>query len=410
MSSAGVRKINPNLTEYVLDHRLPLLLYVGDVTVESTFAGSALLYRLLQNYPVKRLRVIEGSLSVSHPCKRLPGVEYWKLRVGTERLLRTRFHPLYSSLLHLTATLRLGQLDRIEKQFRPEAILTVAQGYTWVTAACIAKKLNLPLHLIIHDDWVSVQENVLPARIHKRVKQQFKEIYQLAESRLCVSPYLVEDFGKKYGVTGTVLYPSRAADVPEYSHPPISNGSRKKIVAAFAGTINTPGYASSLATLTSVLENLGGELIVYSNLSDIDIKNCGLDKSNVINRPILPFKELLHSLRKEVDVLFVPMSFRMEDAQNMKVSFPSKLADYTVVGLPLLIWGPPYCSAVRWARENPGVAEVVTKFDKEELTKAIKHLSQDLDYRYKLAEVALQKGREFFSHSTAINKFYKSIT
>ena len=50
---------------------------------------------------------------------------------------------------------------------------------------------------------------------------------------------------------------------------------------------------------------------------------------------------------------------RNSDRINMEMAFPSKLADCTATGLPLLIYGPAYCSAVTWARENPGVAEVV---------------------------------------------------
>jgi hypothetical protein len=61
------------------------------------------------------------------------------------------------------------------------------------------------------------------------------------------------------------------------------------------------------------------------------------------------------------------MSFNAVDRANMEISFPSKLTDYTAVGLPLLIYGPHYCSAVQWARENPGVAEVVTADNAETL-------------------------------------------
>ena len=41
---------------------LPRLLYVGDVPVEASYHGSALIYRLLQRYPVERLRIVEGNI------------------------------------------------------------------------------------------------------------------------------------------------------------------------------------------------------------------------------------------------------------------------------------------------------------------------------------------------------------
>ena len=31
------------------------------------------------------------------------------------------------------------------------------------------------------------------------------------------------------------------------------------------------------------------------------------------------------------------------------------------MGLPLIVDAPEYCSAVRWARDNPGASEIVTE-------------------------------------------------
>ena len=54
-------------------------------------------------------------------------------------------------------------------------------------------------------------------------------------------------------------------------------------------------------------------------------------------------------------------SFGAADRDNMEVCFPSKLADYTVPALPLLVYAPPYSSAVEWAAANPGTAVTVSK-------------------------------------------------
>lgn len=410
MKAATELEPGVQLREFVTAAALPRLLYVGDVAVEESVAGSTLLYRLLQNYPASRLSIAEGNLHASRPDRRLPGVSYIEFKVGTERLLRTRFHSLYSSVLHLTAKARARRLDEIVQEFQPEAILTVAHGYSWLTAASLAKSLAVPLHLIVHDDWASIQKSVLPSPVHKSVERHFGEVYRAATTRLCVSPYMVEDFARRYGASGSVLYPSRAADVPEYDAPPASRRTvEKKLVFAFAGTINTRGYAESMRALTSALEETGGELFVYSNLTAEGIKDCGLDKDHVTVHSLLPFRELLESLRREVDVLFVPMSFAAEDLPNMQVAFPSKLADYTAVGLPLLIWGPPSSSAVRWGLENSGVAEVVERPEIEALKAAVLKLMHDTTRRQALAQTALTKGREFFRHDRVVEKFYQSI-
>lgn len=408
MSAHASQAVGSDGAEQALGN-LPRMLYVGDVPVESTVAGSTLLYRLLQNYPASRLRIAEGNISSSRPDKRLPGVVYEEFKVGNRRVLNTRFHGLYSGALHLTAPARAARLSKVFKDFRPEAVLTVAHGYSWLTAARLSMKARLPLHLIVHDDWVSTQKRVLPAVIQKRLGREFGEVYRHAASRFCVSPYMAEAFAEKYGATGTVLYPSRAAGFPEYAGPPQRREAGDGMVFAFAGTVNTRGYARSLATLASVLGSAGGKLIVYSNLTSDGIRDCGLEGGHVSVRPIVPFGELLESLRRDVDVLFVPMSFAAEDAQNMQAGFPSKIADYTAVGLPLLIWGPPYCSAVRWARENSGVAEVVDTPPAAALRGSVARLMYDAQYRRSLAEVSLDKGREFFAQDAVVEKFHRLV-
>jgi len=36
--------------------------------------------------------------------------------------------------------------------------------------------------------------------------------------------------------------------------------------------------------------------------------------------------------------------------RRMETSFPSKLVEFAQFGKPIIVWGPEYCSAVRWAR------------------------------------------------------------
>lgn len=109
---------------------LPRLLYIGDVPVESTVAGSALLYRLLQKYPVEKLHIIEGNIHISQVETRLYRVNYGSLYVGKKRLLHSRLTPIYNLYLLLTAKKRISQLIETANNFKPEAILTVTHVRT----------------------------------------------------------------------------------------------------------------------------------------------------------------------------------------------------------------------------------------------------------------------------------------
>jgi glycosyltransferase involved in cell wall biosynthesis len=395
--------------------RLPRLLYLGDVPVTATLAGAALIYRLLQKYPASQLRIVESDLwstlrqwGHGEQQKRLPGIVYDRLHVGTERLLRSRAAILYAPYLHLSAPLRSRKLGKLVNEYQPEGILTVAHGYTWITAATLAKRHQIPLHLIVHDDWPTCHH--LPHSFHGFVDKQFGEIYRQARTRLCISPYMVETYEQRYGVKGTVLYPSRAADANDFGRPsPTSETRCTSPVFAYAGSINSGGYAQRLISLARVLEPLNGRLVVYSSLSESAADSLGLKRSNIFIRPFIPSQELIPELRETANALFVPMDFD-EHSSAMEISFPSKLTDFTATGLPLLICGPPSCSAVRWARENPGVAEIVEDLSIEHLAWAVARLVDNPPRRFELGANALEKGRTYFSHEGVTRKFYEAIT
>ena len=385
---------------------LPRLLYVGDVPVEASYHGSMLLFRLLQRYPVERLRIVEGNLLPAKTDRRLPGVAHATLKVGRTRLLNSRLHDWYVRWLTTTAPGRARQVSGLIDGFGPEAVLTVTHGYSWMTAARFAHERRLPLHLVSHDDW----PGVVNARVRPRVEREFAGVYRQAVSRMCASPFMAEEYERRYGARGTVLFPYRSSDAPQF------NGvadrlrvDRGRLVFAFAGTINTPGYARLLRHLAEALGDRG-ELLIFGPIDRAQAAAAGLDRPAVRLGGLLKSDELLHRLRTEADVLFAPMSFAPADLGNMRMGFPSKLTEYTSVGLPLLICGPADCSAVTWAMANPGVAEVAAAEDVPTLRDAVTRLANDRGHRIALAERAQAVGARDFSAATAETILHRALT
>jgi len=180
------------------------------------------------------------------------------------------------------------------------------------------------------------------------------------------------------------------------------------LTIAFAGTINSEGYVRALKDLSQVLSKMNGRLLLFGPISQQQAKQNGLDDPHVVLGGFLSPNDLIRRLRDEVDVLFVPMSFSKSERSNMEMAFPSKLADYTATGLPLLIYAPPYCSAVRWADDNPGVAEVIAIEDQVLLAAAIERLAS-AKTRTALGQRALEVGQTFFSHHVAQRSFHAAL-
>jgi glycosyltransferase involved in cell wall biosynthesis len=375
----------------------PRLLYVGDVPVEASYHGSALLHRLLSDYPHDRLTVIETATQ-SDPARRLPKVNYIGHQIGKARWLNTRFHPYLVAWFTQTGQRQAPKILQSVNGGRLESVLTVAHGFGWLAAANIASRRKVPLHLIVHDDWPRLAD-VAPW-FRQKLDDRFATVYRQAQSRLCVSPAMSRFYEERYGAPAEVIYPSRAADCPDFDAPPANND--KPFTIAFAGTINSNGYINALTALQNALKPVGGRLLIFGP------NQFGLDDPNTENRGLVSSSQLLTRLREEAHALFVPMSFDDRDRVNMQMAFPSKLADYTATGLPLVIYGPTYCSAVVWAHENPGVAEVIE--NEADLTNAINRLANNAGTRIAIGKRALAVGREYFTHARVQQVFNQCIS
>ena len=382
------------------------LLYVGDVPVEATYHGSALLHRLLASYPAGRLTILETGIP-SQPERRLPQAKYLSYRIGEPRWLNTRFHPQavvwYSHRGRRIAPRVAASLNGSEV----DAILTVAHGFGWLAAARMAERRGVPLHLMVHDDWPRAAN--VPNGFRNWLDRRFARVYTQARSRMCVSPSMQSDYQERYGAAAEVLYPSRAPGLPQFAGPPERLARNDhQFTIAFAGTINSPGYTRALIALHDAVTAVRGRLLIFGPCTAEQARTTGLDLPNLVVGGLLSWRELMRRLRDEADALFVPMSFDAADRSNMEMAFPSKLADSTAVGVPLLIYGPSYCSAVRWARENPGVAEVVEVQDG--LGDVVQRLANDPVRRVELGSAALRVGREYFSHETVREVFIRALT
>ena len=380
------------------------LLYVGDVPVEASYHGSALLHRLLSDYPHEQLTVVETG-TPSSALRRLPRVKYISYPIGKARLLNTRFHPYAIAWFSRAATHAAPEISQSVNGFHFEGVLTVAHGFGWLAAARIASRRRVPLHLVIHDDWPRAAD--IAPRFRNWLDAQFAGVYRQAESRFGGSPAMSRAYLERYGKPAEIIYPTRAPGCPDFATPPehlAHNG--KPFTIAFAGTINSNGYIRALRVLQDALRSVGGRLLIFGPLNRHEANRIGLDDAEVCG--LLSAADLLTRLRAEADALFVPMSFDASDRDNMEMAFPSKLADGTATGLPLLIYGPTYCSAVAWARDNEGVAEVVAR--EADLEKSVVRLANDPALRVALGQRALEVGRQYFSHERVQEVFRRALS
>jgi hypothetical protein len=240
--------------------------------------------------------------------------------------------------------------------------------------------------------------------IHARLSRW----YPKAASRLCVSPYTADEYRRRYNAIGDVLYPSRGTDNPVFTEPPDTLGqSCRPFTVAFAGSIY-PILSENLRRMAAALRvTCAGRLLVYGPTPSESVRSL-LQEPNIELRGRVSAVELIRQCRQEAHAMFVPMTYRDEHRPNVEIAFPSKLADYTAMGLPLVIDGPEYCTAVRWSRENPWVAEVATDQTADALADSVARL-QDPAHRLRLAKAAIHRGEQYFAPERAIGTLYSKL-
>src|SRR5262249_6549807 len=138
---------------------------------------------------------------------------------------------------------------------------------------------------------------------------------------------------------------------PSHGEPP---------VVAYAGMIHQGWTVTSLRSLGDVLAGLGGRLDLYVPYTAAKLAEWGLAGPNVRLGWLLPASEMADRVAESACALFLPASFNDRERVDVSTLFPSKLADYTAIGLPILVWGPEHSSTSRWAAANPGATELIT--------------------------------------------------
>lgn len=385
---------------------LPRLAYISDVPPDRTVAGSLLIHRLLAEYDPERLSVTLGNIIPSAKDCRLPGVTYDVLKYAPARLLRTRLHPWVSACLVAGVPFLVNRIIRRLKNWAAEAVVTVPQFFLWRIAALAAVRLKLPLILICHDDWTSCTAGANRAGMYYR--NVFRRHYRQAVSRLCVSPGMAEYYEKMCRVPGVVFYPNRGDDSPEQEIR-VRNTVGGPPVVAYAGSLHNPGYVAMIRRMGELLASIGGRIDLYTPSTESELAAKGLVPPAINLVGFFPPKAMAARMAATATVLFSPVSYLPEEACAMRTNFPSKLVDYTAIGLPILIWGPENSSAVRWARDNSGAAVVVTDQHGDGILQAVTKLTADPIYAREVASRGLAAGGRDFDLATARTRFYNTL-
>ena len=393
---------NTLLTEM---NKYPKLLVISDVNVELTSAGSTLLYRLLESYPKEKLCILQSKLPDND--RGLADVNY--VQISNEhkfikRLSNSRLYPLASFIRYIGGHSINNAVDKTVRSFKPDAIVTVTFRFAWILAYQVAKKYKLPLHLILHDDIVTAEKH--GNFLRNLIEKNFKKIYRFACSRFCISSNMEEMYQKKYGVGGQVIYPMLARNDSVQAHSSRLAGDKQSLHFCYAGSLYTQDFPSMLDQLALILKKDGHTLTLFTEATKEHLKNYpNLTADHVSINGFIHPNVLRDFMTEKVDVNIMLNSFEEEEA--FKWNFSSKLVEYTVVGLPVLMWGPASSGAICWALSN-NYEGVLAANSLQELKKLVARFAEASN-RISMADHFRRIGTDTFSFNKNYDVFINGI-
>jgi hypothetical protein len=149
-----------------------------------------------------------------HPEAQLLDCPYRELEMPLRRLETSRLSLWKRSLqaLGLVPLPSHRKLLKLLGGFQPQVVVCVMQNTPWIlTAERTARKLGIPLVLIVHD-LNEEFEKVFPWA-KQALFEKNRYVYRAAARRLCVSPEMADYLEKRYGVPGEVMYPNRSEEL-----------------------------------------------------------------------------------------------------------------------------------------------------------------------------------------------------
>ena len=385
---------------------LPRLLYIGDVAVADTFAGEALLFRLLRHYPPAKIAIVCG---VRRGMPALPDVAYHDWSPLVPRLLHSRFSESYCLWRAWRYCEVPWPIAQIATQFRPDAILTISHVSGWLCAWQIAADRGIPFHLIAHDDLVYA--NRFPQWSRPWAERKFGEAYRAARSRFCISDNMAAAYRGRYGASGLVIYPTRNSTGPIFDTvAPRTLSATGSLTFGYGGSVLGEKHVQQVMAFARAAGARGHRLLLFTPQFEQFKALVGAESQFLDVRAPISSAELIVRLRAEADCLLLAQPFGADNQELDALAFPTKWADYSAIGLPVLAWVPPMSSSARFVEEHPGCAELVTIDEAEAIGAAISRLGASADHRRGLAETLIRDGRGSFSPEAAWQTFSQSLT
>ena len=269
-------------------------------------------------------------------------------------------------------------------------------------AAFLAKKWKVPFSLIIHDQpelWAKSNKE------RQKIAKRTRFVINCAERIWAVSPELADAYGLKLSSKTSVLLP-----IPngEFSNLSLKEKSGdREFTVAHAGSLHSFQF-NNLKILADCLKKVNGVLLLIASEDNSTLIKLKKECSNIkCQKPFETNIEAIQFLSRTANCLLVSYSFNLSQQLWAKTSFPSKLVEFSHLGIPILILAPSETAVSNWALNNNWLA-YVSSLEEEKINNVINMLTDRQNWSI-MSEQSKEIAIKIFNPEHIHNQFKSEI-
>jgi glycosyltransferase involved in cell wall biosynthesis len=319
----------------------------------------------------------------------------------------------FLGVYHFIYKLELSEkLRKWIKEFDPDFIYSQLSTRELINfVGSIKQEIKKPLIVHIMDDWhLTINKTgIFKKKWDKIIDKEYKYLLNISDERLCISEAMSGEYNKRYGGSW------------KYFHNPIMIERwipfQKKTYCAgtvfrilYSGRIGNSNI-NSIITLCNIVNELRGkgiliELHIYS--PDFDIykfrkytESSGIRMNEPVDHKAIP------ELFSRFDLLYLPIDFDKHSVKFTRFSMPTKMSEYMISGVPVLVHAPGETAVVKFAKQHD-IAFISDNNDNESLSGVLLDLIKNEEARKKVALRAIEVAQNKFD-GINVRKNFQSI-
>lgn len=276
-----------------------------------------------------------------------------KLLIEKTFLTVTNYLGIYPFLDRIRVT---EQLIRWIKEFNPDYIYSQLSNRELIKfVGDLNVQLKIPIVIHIMDDWPLTlnKKGILKNYWDKKIYKELKNLLDKATYRFAISKAMAEEYSIRYSGEWKVFHNCIDINIWSKEHKidyKLKQNILKVLYTGRIGIANSDQIQIMAKYFSTAIEKDRLEFHIYTPNFDsptaIRLKDF---KNTFVHKPV-EYKEI-PGLLKLYDLLYLPLDFSYEGRKFSKFSMPTKIIEYMISSVPILVHSPEDSAVFRYAKE-----------------------------------------------------------